>query len=263
MLTDDGVSCAVIAPSSIPRRAGDRVKTDRRDADKLARYYAAGLLTAIHTPDPSFIATRSLVRRRVALVEDLSRTKQRAVLLLQSRGHVYRAGRNWTQKFWRWLEGLVLDPVDAFTLQSLLSQHRMLEAQIREVEQQIEKEAQNARYQRTVQVMQGFRGIGLFTAMQLTCEIGDLRRFSTPEGSDGVSETSTRGSIPRATAPGADPSRRRAARTHARPWSLQPGNTPTCPGVARRCNSASATALRKWLPSFGPLSGDYTNDTAA
>ena len=180
-LTEDGVSCAVIAPSSIPRRAGDRVKTDRRDAEKLARYYAAGLLTAIHTPDPSFIATRSLVRRRVALVEDLSRTKQRAVLLLQSRGHVYRAGRNWTQKFWRWLEGLVLDPVDAFTLQSLLSQHRMLEAQIREVEQQIEEEAQKARYQRTVQVLQGFRGIGLFTAMQLTCEIGDIRRFAHPK----------------------------------------------------------------------------------
>ncbi len=147
----------------------------------MARYYAAGLLTAIHIPDPSFIATRSLVRRRVALVEDLSRTKQRAVLLLQGRGHVYRTGSNWTQKSWRWLEGLVLDPVDAFTLQSLLSQRHMLEAQIREVEQQIEEEAQKARYQRMVQVLQGFRGIGLFTAMQLTCEIGGIRRFAHPK----------------------------------------------------------------------------------
>ena len=75
----------------------------------------------------------------------------------------------------------MLDPVDAFTLQSLLSQHHMLEAQIREVEQYIEEEAQKARYQRTVQVLQGFRGIGLFTAMQLTCEIGDIRRFAQPK----------------------------------------------------------------------------------
>ena len=180
-LTDDGVSCAVIAPSSIPRRSGDRVKTDRRDADKLARYYAAGLLTAVHVPDKALLAARTLVRRRVTLVEDLTRTKQRSVLLLQSRGHVYRAGKNWTQKFWRWLEGLALNPVDACTLQSLLNQCQMLEAQIREIEQHIEEEAQKACYQRTVQVLQAFRGIGLFTAMQLTCEIGDIRRFAHPK----------------------------------------------------------------------------------
>ena len=98
-LRDDGVACALIARSSIPRRAGNRVKTDRRDLEKLACCYAAGLLTATHISDPSFIATSSLVRRRVALVEDLTRTKQRAVLLLQGRRYVYRISSNWTQKF--------------------------------------------------------------------------------------------------------------------------------------------------------------------
>ena len=109
----------------------DRVKTDRRDAEVGPLRTQAGLLTAVHVPDKALLAARTLVRRRVTLVEDLTRTKQRSVLLLQSRGHVYRAGKNWTQKFWRWLEGLALDPVDACTLQSLLNQCQMLEAQIR------------------------------------------------------------------------------------------------------------------------------------
>ena len=89
-----GFKCEVIAPSSVPRRAGDRIKTDRRDAQKLTQYYAAGLLAVVHVPDASLIGTRSVVRHRVKWVEDLTRTKQRVVLLLQSRGHVYRSGRN-------------------------------------------------------------------------------------------------------------------------------------------------------------------------
>ena len=92
-LHDLGFACEVTAPSSVPRRAGDRIKTDRRDAAKLAQYYAAGLLTVIAVPDDALIRARSVVRRRVALVQDRARTKQRLLLFLQSRGHVYRDGR--------------------------------------------------------------------------------------------------------------------------------------------------------------------------
>ena len=63
--------------------------------------YAAGLLTVIDVPDDALISERSVVRRQVALVQDRARAKQRLILLLQNRGHVYRAGNNWTQRFWR------------------------------------------------------------------------------------------------------------------------------------------------------------------
>ena len=176
-----GFACEVIAPSSVPRRAGDRIKTDRRDAEKLAKYYAAGLLTVIEVPDDALISERSVVRRRVALVQDRTRAKQRLILLLQSRGHVYRAGTNWTQRFWRWYNRLTLDANDAFTLGTLVTQIDTLDAQIRAVEQRIAEIAQTPRYRRTVQELQGFRGVGLFTAMQLVCELGDIRRFPHPK----------------------------------------------------------------------------------
>ncbi len=180
-LHDLGFACEVIAPSSVPRRPGDRVKTDRRDAAKLAQFYAAGLLTVIHVPDDALISERSVVRRRVSLTQDLTKVKQRLVLLLQSRGHVYRAGKNWTQKFWRWLNGLSLNDNDAFTLGTLMAQIDTLNAQIRQVEDRIAEISKTSRYQRTVQELQGFRGIALFTAMQLACELGDIRRFAHPK----------------------------------------------------------------------------------
>ncbi len=180
-LHDLGFSCEVIAPSSVPRRSGDRIKTDRGDRAKLARYYAAGLLTVIHVPDDALISERSVVRRRVALTQDLTKVKQRLVLLLQSRGHVYRAGKSWTQKFWLWLNGLPLNENDAFTLGTLMAQIDTLDAQIRHVEGRIAKIAKTSRYQRTVQELQGFRGIAFFTAMQLAYELGDIRRFAHPK----------------------------------------------------------------------------------
>ena len=115
-LRDLEVECEVIAPSSIPRRSGDRVKTERRDAEKLASMHAAGLLTSVTVPDPELESTRAMLRCRQAFVDELTRTKHRTTQFLLTRGLVYRDGTNWSQKFWLWLAKVEINEVDQTVL---------------------------------------------------------------------------------------------------------------------------------------------------
>ncbi len=180
-LTALGVDCAIIAPGSIPRRTGDRIKTDRRDARKLAEYFAAGLLSECFILDSELRSVRSLVRSREALMKNLHRSKMQVIHFLHGRGHSYNAGGNWTQKFMVWINKVELDqPNDAQVLQGNLADITYIQSRVREVEQQIRTASESIRFQEPIQILQGFRGIGLITAMQLVCEIGDLRRFEKP-----------------------------------------------------------------------------------
>ena len=111
MLKKINVEGEVIAPSSIPRRSGDRVKTDRRDARKLATLHTAGLLTPVRVPDSDDEAARALLRCRSTLVEDLNRARKRTTHLLLSRGLAFK-GTNWSQRFWAWLSQIPLEAVD-------------------------------------------------------------------------------------------------------------------------------------------------------
>jgi transposase len=101
-----GVACDVVAPSRIPKQAGDRVKTDKRDAAQLALLHRAGLLTAIHVPAAEIEAVRDLARARHDLDDDLKRVRRRLLALLLRHGHVYRAGTTWTQAHHQWLDAL-------------------------------------------------------------------------------------------------------------------------------------------------------------
>ena len=175
-----GVHCDVIAPSSIPRRPGDRVKTDRRDARKLATLYAASLLTPVTVPDEEREAMRSLVRCRADLVDVLTRTKQRALFFVQARGYRYRGGSHWTCAFRKWITTLPLSAVDQITLQAYLHKITYLEQEVRRLEDLLAQAAQKDRYRDTVNVLSAFRGIGLITALTLVCELGDIRRFAHP-----------------------------------------------------------------------------------
>lgn len=180
-LRELGVDCAVIAPGSVPRRPGDRIKTDIRDSRRLAEYFAAGLLTECFVPDRQFEAARGLVRSRDGLVKIVHPTKMRVIHLLQARGQTYNAGKDWTKKFMAWLNHVNLEELnDERALRSRLAEINFMESQIREVEQQIGETAELPRFQESVRTLQGFRGIGLITAMQLVCEIGDFTRFSGP-----------------------------------------------------------------------------------
>ena len=104
-----GVDCQVVAPSLIPRLAGDRVKTDKRDAQKLATMHRADVLTYVRVPSLEEERVRRLVRAREGIRRDIHRSKQRILKVLQSLGHVYEPGKKkWTQAYWRWLRGLKL-----------------------------------------------------------------------------------------------------------------------------------------------------------
>jgi transposase len=108
-LTALGVVCDVIAPVLTPRRSGQRIKTDRRDAAKLVRLFRAGELTPIHVPEESEEAGRDLVRCRDDIRRDALRWRHRVLKLLARHGRVYLAGKNWSQAHWRWIRGQQFD----------------------------------------------------------------------------------------------------------------------------------------------------------
>ena len=99
------IRCSVVAPSLIPIKPGERIKTDRRDARKLAEHLRAGLLTEVHPPSEADEAVRDLCRCREDAKEDLMRVRHRLSKMLLRRGRVYRAGKNWTKRHREWLRG--------------------------------------------------------------------------------------------------------------------------------------------------------------
>ena len=103
LLASMGVACDVVAPSLIPRRAGDRVKTDKRDASRLARLHRAGELTPVRVPSPAEEAVRDLVRVRAGLLADRKRAQQRITAMLLRHGRVWRSGSYWTQAHEQWI----------------------------------------------------------------------------------------------------------------------------------------------------------------
>ncbi len=179
-LEAQGISCEVVAPSSIPRRPGERVKTDRRDARKLATLYAAGLLTTISIPDEEQEAIRSLLRCRGDLTETITRTKQRILAFLLMRGFQYPGKSRWTKTFHTWVRALPMPEVDQITLHTYLHQLDQLEQEVCRIEADLAAVADRARYQAPVKVLMAFRGIGLVSALTLIFELGDIRRFSHP-----------------------------------------------------------------------------------
>jgi transposase len=137
-------------------------------------------LTGVEVPDEELERTRALLRCRAALVEECSRTRRRTTQFLQARGQVYRAGANWSQKFWEWLAHIRLEGADQRVLEAYVDLVHYLEAQIRSLETCIDEEANKPRYQDTVRLLGAFRGIATITALTLACELGDIRRFEHP-----------------------------------------------------------------------------------
>lgn len=102
-ITACGATCQVIAPALTPRRPGQRIKTDRRDAAKLVRLFRAGELTAIHVPDEAEEAVRDLTRCREDVRRDVLRWRHRLLKFLDRHGRLYVTGKNWTQRHWTWI----------------------------------------------------------------------------------------------------------------------------------------------------------------
>jgi transposase len=180
-LTGGRVRCRVIAPSLIPRKPGDRVKTDRRDAQKLAELLRAGLLTEVHPPTPAAEAVRDLCRARDDARQDLQRIRQRLSKLLLRRGLTFTSGRHWTQRHHRWLEQLSwTHPADAHVMRDALLALAQVMARLSEFDAAIAALAEEAPYQPAVAALRCFRGIDTLTAMALLAELHDIERFAHP-----------------------------------------------------------------------------------
>lgn len=178
-LTKWGYRCEVIAPSLIPRRPGDRIKTDRRDAVRLAHLYRAGELTAVRVPSEEEERVRALVRCREALVRETLASRHHVLKLLQGRGLRFTEGENWSGRFWAWLRKIQLPAPDDFTLQSyvaLLDAKRTLSDEVR---RRVEGYAQLEPWKGPVSRLVCLHGVDVATAMTLAAEVGDVKRFPT------------------------------------------------------------------------------------
>jgi transposase len=180
-ITALGVPCQVIAPALTPRRPGQRIKTDKRDARKLARLFRAGELTAIHVPAEAEEGVRDFLRCRDDVRRDVLRWRHRVVKFLDRHGRRYLAGRNWTRGHWRWLRSQHFDlPALQRTLETSLFTLEQALTRLAELDREIEALAQTAPYREPVGWLRCFRGLNTLSAMILLAEIGDFRRFQHP-----------------------------------------------------------------------------------
>ena len=173
------VRCQVIAPALIPRKPGERIKTDRRDARKLATLHRAGLLTEVCPPTPADEAVRDLCRARDDAREDLQRSRQRLGKLLLRRGLHY-AGRNWTRMHRQWIDSLSWDhEAERHVVEDYLLAIDHLEARLGELDARLTEVAETAPYRERVGWLRCFRGIDTLTAMLILAELHDFRRFTS------------------------------------------------------------------------------------
>ncbi len=176
-----GSDCMVIAPSLVPVKQGDRIKTDRRDARKLLGQFIAGQLTEVYPPNPEQEAAREITRCREAAREDLTRARHQLVKFLTRHGYIYTDGNHWTGKHKTWLRSLQFDVSDLEDIFN--SYHTQLEhCQQRLVTQTKEVEALAARpaYREAVGRLRCLRGVDTLTAITLLTELFEFGRFDSP-----------------------------------------------------------------------------------
>ena len=172
----------VVAPALIPRKPGERVKTDRRDARKLCELLEAGLLTEVRAPSTDEEAVRDLYRCRDDARADLLRHRHRASKFLLCRAIRYTAGKkHWTRMHHQWLRGLRFDqPAAQAVFDSYLLSIEQTEERLKSLDEQLEQAAQQESYREPVARLRCFRGIDTLTAMGVQAELFDFSRFSSP-----------------------------------------------------------------------------------
>ena len=178
-LRDLGQDCQVVAPSLIPRKAGDRVKTDRRDSLNLARLHRAGELTAVWVPDGAQEALRDLTRAREDMKHIQLQAKQRLLGFLLRHGKRFEGKDNWTQAHFRWMEEVGFEqPVQQIVFQEYVDSVRAITRRIAALDEQMESAARESVFWPVIEGLMALRGVKLITATTIVAEIGDLRRFA-------------------------------------------------------------------------------------
>jgi transposase len=180
-LTQLGVQCEVIAPSLVPMKSGDRIKTDRRDAERLARSYQAGDLTPVWVPDAKHEAVRDLVRAREAAKEDQLRAKHRlGKYLLRYGQRPADSSKAWTTVWWQWVRALQMPHAEQnTTLVELILEVDHQGQRIERFDAAIDRAVETAPEQlrAVVDALQALRGVAKVTAVTLATEFGCLSRF--------------------------------------------------------------------------------------
>jgi transposase len=183
-LTQLGVDCQVIAPSLVPTKAGDRVKTDRRDAEKLARCHRAGELTAVWVPDAAHEALRDLVRAREAAKRDQLRARHRLGKFLLRHGRRSEGIKAWTKQHREWIKSHVRFEQAALeaTLADYLEEVDHAGERIVKLEKAIDEAVRQAppQIRAVIEALQALRGVAQTTAASIVSELGSLCRFPSP-----------------------------------------------------------------------------------
>ena len=180
-ITDLGYEWAVVAPSLIPMKAGDRIKTDRRDAVMLAKLHRAGDLTAVWVPDAAHEAMRDLVRARATAVRVLGKARQhlQGFLLRHGRGHAGKKG--WTLPYRRWLTTVRFDhSAQQVVLQDYIHSVHDAEERVARLTKQIEDLVPTWSMAPIVEAFQAMRGVAFVAAVTVVAEVGDFIRFDNP-----------------------------------------------------------------------------------
>jgi transposase len=180
-LLELGIDCQVIAPSLIPKRSGDRQKTDRRDAAMLARLHRAAELTPVQIPEQSDEALRDLCRARTDAVNDLRRTRQQLQALLLRLGCPYPGKTSWTLAHERYLRALVLpNAAHQNLLEESVQALGAAKERVERITGRIEALARDWRLWPAVEALMCLRGIRSLSAILFLSELGDLSRFAHP-----------------------------------------------------------------------------------
>jgi transposase len=173
--------CSVIAPSLIPRKPGERKKTDRRDAKKLLGLFMSDMLTEVCPPDEQQEAARELTRCREAAQENLKRIRHQLQKMLVRHGYVFIDGQHWTQKHYRWLEAIQFDqPLLQDVFECYFTEMRHCLQRVQTLDKELEKLAQSEDYREAVGILCCFYGIKTLTAISIIAEVFDFGRFASP-----------------------------------------------------------------------------------
>jgi transposase len=202
-LTQLGVKCEVVAPTLVPVRSGDRVKTDRRDAERLARCYRAGDLTPVWVPDAAHEALRDLVRAREAAKADQLRARHRLSKFLLRHGRRPAQGvKAWTVKYWGWVKSQVRfeQPAQTATFIDYVHEVEHGIARVQRLERAIDEAVGTVppTMRAVIQALQALRGVAQVSAVTLVAELGQISRFSRARQLMGYS-----GAVPREDSSGA------------------------------------------------------------
>lgn len=181
LLTSLGHICYVVAPSLIPKKSGERIKTDKRDAIKLARLMRANELSPIYVPEAADEAVRDLSRAREAACHDRKRAKHQIKSFLLRNFIAYQGSANWGPKHRRWLAELVLPhPAQQIVLQEMIGTLNERTQRLNRLDNELAHIGSTWRFYPVVKAIQAMRGVSLIVAMGTICELGDLTRFDHP-----------------------------------------------------------------------------------